>query len=351
MTKIEWTDKTWSPTVGCSPASTGCEHCFAARMAHRLAGIEKTRAAYEGLTVKGKHGPRWTGKVRCLPDRLDQPLRWRKPQRIFVNSMSDLFHEAVSDDFIAQVYGVMAVAGAGFRDSFPPNQSFGGVWRDSKMVNRHGPHVFQVLTKRPACSYSLLTSARFRNTVASAVYKWAHDRRDAGYLSDAIGTRQCNGYDSPVGTEGTAWPLSNVHLYASCEDQKTADERIPLLLQTPAAVRGLSLEPLLGPIDLHAVPWKHGGMQAKGWTGVLPVPDEPDDYVYWEQKGALQHVIVGGESGPGARPCNVEWIRSIVRQCAEAGVPVFVKQDSGPKPGQQGRIPDELWIKELPDVN
>jgi protein gp37 len=177
--------------------------------------------------------------VQFHEDRLDQPLRWRKPRRVFVNSMSDLFHESLTYEQIEKVFDVMIDGGA--------------------------HHIYQVLTKRP-------------------------DRMKAfveRYLSPAL---------LPV-------VLRNVWLGVSCEDQKTADERIPLLLQTPAAVRFVSAEPLLGPIDFRAVRWGH----ANALTG-------------------LDWIIVGGESGPGARRCDVAWVRSIVRQCSEASVPVFVKQ-------------------------
>lgn len=324
-TSIEWTDAVWNPSVGCSPVSAGCERCFAARMAHRLGRIEKTRAIYEGLTVVGEHGPRWNGKIHCLPKRLDQPLHWRKPRRIFVDSMGDLFHETVPDNFIAEVFGVMAVAGAG--DDDPGNKPFGGIWRDNILIHRYGPHTFQILTKREKRMRSMLLDRGFREKVASAAYRWAHNRRDAGYLADCISWKHSN---AAPGRAGRSWPLSNVDLGVSVEDQPTADERIPDLLLTPAAVRIVSAEPLLGPVKFGQR--LIGEQQARGFN----VPPH------------IAGVIIGGESGPSARPCKVEWIRSIVEQCRAAGVPVFVKQDSGPRPGMQGRIPDELWIKELP---
>lgn len=271
MTNIEWCDKTWNPTAGCSRVSAGCENCYAERFAAR--GLSKS---HRGLTAIGPKGPRWTGEVRLFPERLEQPLHWRKPRRIFVDSMSDLFHPDIDRRFVAKVFDTM--------EAYPR-------------------HTFQILTKRPG---------RMRELCAKG-----------GPLY---------GY--------TKSPLPNVHLYVSIENQETADERIPHLLATPAAVRGVSAEPLLEAIyDRRTDKCRWEKM-----TRLAVKHEWPDCWGFED----LDHVIVGGESGPGARPCNVEGIRSIVEQCRAAEVPVFVKQDSGPKPGQQGRIPDEFWIKELP---
>ena len=235
-TTIAWTDKTWNPVRGCSLVSPGCTNCYAMRQARRFSGPGQP---YEGLTRMTEHGPLWTGKVRLVESELDAPLRWRKPCRVFVNSMSDLFHEDVPFEFITQVWNTMY---------------------------RASEHTFQVLTKRPE---RMLAFHRMFG-------------------------------------EANKMPLvHNVWLGVSVENQATADERIPILLQTPAAVRFLSAEPLLEPIDLAT--WFFSAMTDQG-------------------KCACDWVIVGGESGPGARPCNVEWIRSIVRQCRGAHVPVFVKQ-------------------------
>lgn len=256
-TKIEWTrgddgiaGKTWNPVRGCSIVSPGCVNCYAMKHAHRFSGPGKP---YEGLTKQTKAGPQWTGKVRLVVDALLEPLSWRKPRRVFVNSMSDLFHEAVPDVFIERVFSVMALAER---------------------------HTFQVLTKRPGRMADWFRARRF-DVKGYAILQ-----------TENVG--ECL-YAHP-------WPLPNVWLGVSCENQQTADERIPLLLQTPAAVRFVSAEPLLGPIDFH--------------SPVLEV--DSDDYIDW--------VIVGGESGSGARPMDVAWARSIVRQCQAAQVPVFVKQ-------------------------
>lgn len=268
MSKIEWTDATWNPVVGCSPVSEGCRNCYAAKEAIRLGGNPnpKIGALYAGTSeMRGTGSKRravFTGKVNMVPERLDQPLRWRKPRRVFVNSMSDLFHESVPFEFIDRVFAVMALA---------------------------TQHTFQILTKRP--------------------------ERMAEYLNgDAFG-RWCEiarTLDAPHSTRNADYPLPNVWLGTSVEDQAAADERIPHLLRTPAAVRFLSCEPLIGPVDLN-----------KGLNlGIL----FQDGTRWGGSKPILDWIIVGGESGPGARPCELSWIRSLVEQCQGAGVPVFVKQ-------------------------
>lgn len=271
-TGIEWVrnpdgtkGRTWNPILGCTHVSEGCDNCYAARLA---SGRLKHRAEYEGLAEGGK----FTGKVRLLPERLDAPLRVREPTTWFVNSMSDLWHDEVPADFIAEVFGVMAVAG------------------------RYRHHVFQVLTKRPGRMASVLGTDAFRDKVASAAYRWAKDRTAAGALADDI-------YPESrfIGGQPTHWPLPNVWLGVSVESQKWADVRIPKLLETPAAVRFLSCEPLLGPVNLA------GLLQGDARVGI-------------------DWVIVGGESGPGARPMHPDWARSLRDQCVAAGVPFFFKQ-------------------------
>lgn len=254
LTSIEWTDVSWNPVRGCSLVSAGCANCYAMKQAHRFSGAGQP---YAGLTELGPHGPRWTGKIQLVEEALDAPLHWKKPRRIFVNSMSDLFHEDVPDEFIHKIFAVMALS---------PR------------------HTFQVLTKRPERMLRYLRPEGRRFLVEHHAYK----------LSDR----------APVSL-ASIWPLPNLWLGVSIDDQKTADERIPILLQTPAAVRWVSAEPLLGPVDL-------------------------DLYLSYSGRvlshGGIDWVVVGGESGPGARPCDVAWIRSIRDQCQAAGVPVFVKQ-------------------------
>ena len=226
-TGIEWTDKTWNPVRGCSMVSEGCRNCYAMRFAHRWPKL------YGGLTDSTQ---RWTGDVRLVPEMLDAPLHWRKPRRIFVNSMSDLFHEAVPSQFIADCFGVMEKA---------------------------KQHTFQILTKRPE---------RLEEVMRLFCY---------------------------------GVPLPNVWLGVSVEDQATADERIPLLLETPAAVRFVSYEPALGPVDFET--WLNYGRLGEKW-----------DSINW--------LIAGGESGPHARPAHPDWFRSVRDQCLAAQVPFFFKQ-------------------------
>lgn len=214
-TKIEWTDATWNPVTGCAKVSQGCKNCYAERDWKRLSAMPQTVYFGRKFTDVATHN-----------DRLGQPLRWKRPRRIFVNSMSDLFHLDVPDDFIERVFAVMAHA---------------------------KQHTFQVLTKRPD---------RMRHV--------------ARYIADINGR-----------------PLPNVWLGVSVEDQETADERIPILLDTPAAVRWISAEPLLGPINLHE---------------------------------RLDWVVAGGESGPNARPMHPDWLRSLRDQCNAAGVDFLFKQ-------------------------
>lgn len=309
MSAIEWTDVTWNPVRGCSIVSKGCTNCYAMKQAHRFSG---PGGPYEGLTTLTNGGPVWTGDARLVPELLDAPLKRKKPRRVFVNSMSDLFHEDVPDAFIDQVFGVMAITTR---------------------------HTYQILTKR---------SARMRDYIRSRTEMAMDEQcRKAGQLmgapdciSDAsvAARRRTNdrGYDNC----GPLWPLENVWLGVSVEDQAAADERIPLLLETPAAVRFVSAEPLLGPVDFTSVEWpekrghrvdvlRAGYWNAEGWryggpSAALGAPRGL--FTNHSDMSRIDWVIVGGESGPGARPCDVAWIRSIVEQCKAASVPVFCKQ-------------------------
>jgi len=290
LSKIEWCDATWNPVRGCSRVSEGCRNCYAERQAarfvrrknterHVLGSGERVAVEYvtrdvagpfEGFAESTPAGPRWTGKVALVPEALDWPLRRRKPLRIFVNSMSDLFHEALPDEAIDRVFAAMALA---------------------------PEHTFLILTKRAGRMLRFLES-RGPGGGPHGIGKAMFDLRPAAF----------GGGDSAIVT----WPLPNVWLGVSVEDQATADERIPLLLQTPAAHRFISAEPLLGPINLREM-----AHQDDWHVDALDTPD-PSRRLDW--------VIVGGESGPGARPCGVDWIRSVVRDCKAASVPCFVKQ-------------------------
>jgi protein gp37 len=295
--KIEWTDASWPVVTGCTHVSPGCDNCYAARL---TSGRLKHLPAYAGLAVNG----RFTGEARCHPDRLDWPLKWRKPRRIFVADMGDLFHDGVPEEFIAAVFGVMA---------------------------RSPQHTFQVLTKR---------HGRMRSLLNNPDWAWSTqvDGVRHGFNPDGV---ELNPQDIP-------WPLPNVHLGVSAEDPKWAGIRVPALLATPAAVRFVSAEPLLGPVDLtwcHGVNalWPDWAGGPGGGTGA--------------RHPLLDWVIAGGESGPGARPMDLAWARSVVAQCQEAEVPVFVKQlgsvlgkelAAGPKGGDWSAWPEDLRVREFP---
>lgn len=283
-TKIEWTDETWNPTVGCSKVSPGCDNCYAIRVAARGMSPEHHGLTERRMTEDGDLlPPDWTGEVRCLPERLGIPLRWRKPRRVFVDSMSDLFHPQVPDEFIADVFAVMGLA---------------------------REHTFQVLTKRPRRMAEWIAGARDDVLIAGDAI--AQDESTGLSNSDRASWRSSTGAWQPW----CSWPLPNVWLGTSVEDQHQADRRIPHLLATPAAVRFLSCEPLLGPIEMGMVP----GLQ--------------------DERG-IDWVIVGGESGPGARPMHPEWARGLRDQCVAAGVPFHFKQ--------AGEWTDDSALKEKPD--
>jgi protein gp37 len=266
---IEWTDRSdWNPVRGCSRVSEGCRNCYAERM---LARFSDPGQYAHGFAERTPSGPKWTGKVELQTDRLRVPLRWKKPARVFVNSTSDLFHEALSFEEIDRVFATMALAGR---------------------------HVFQVLTKRPARAREYLEAR------AKSAQPWKDAARKIGYSLE---------YDDDFGPPISLvrFPLPNVWLGVSVEDRATAVERIPELLKTPAALRWVSAEPLLEPIDFRRVP-----------NTSPPAPGCPNG----SPSARVDWIVVGGESGPGARACDVAWIRSVVAQARGARVPVFVKQ-------------------------
>jgi protein gp37 len=277
-TGIEWCEAVWNPVVGCSMAGVDCKNCYAMRMAARLQGRVQ---GYEGVVRDGK----WTGRVNVVKEKLMEPLHWRAPRQVFVNSMSDLFHEDVDRRFVDLVHGVMALC---------------------------SQHRFMILTKR--------TDRAAQYLGAPDVYDRVAEELTEGYVWD-LPERTIRRLWNSAPKEDR-WPLKNVVLGASAGNQEMLEKRIGGLLAAPAARRIVSLEPLLGPIDLTAI-GDGGEIGATydalrgGMTGGAP----------GDMGGPrLDGVIVGGESGPGARPCDVEWIRGIVRQCRAAGVAVFVKQ-------------------------
>lgn len=303
-TGIEWTDATWNPVTGCTKVSPGCDHCYAIGATRRISATGNP--AYQGLLgFDGIGQMDWSGLVNLLPDRLEQPLRWTRPRMIFVNSMSDLFHENVPDEFIAKVFAVMALA---------------------------PQHRFQVLTKRHSRMRSLLNDPLFLTEMRDRAYLMTTGEDGAVRVPAALRAAYGHTVDVLRGTVSRPWPLPNVWLGVSVENQKWADIRLPALLETPAAVRFLSCEPLLGPVDLHRE-WLVPDARLCGYSGATTQDhaalatvlraavhqfsgDAP--YVNW--------VIVGGESGPGARPMHPDWPRQVRDQCAAAGVPFLFKQ-------------------------
>ncbi len=316
-TKISWSDATLNVVSGCTPVSAGCQNCYASRYAKR--GI--------GDFVKGFRDPNDNklyrvkipfSEVRTHPDRLEIPLHWRKPRKVFLCSMGDLFHDSVPDEFIEDVFATMA----------------------------NTNHVYQILTKRPKRMLEWMRGEWRDTMIEGRAQKQWHER---------------------TGEDPSLWlsvhlPLPNVWLGVTAENQAAADERIPLLLQTPAAVRFVSCEPLLGPVDIRkylpSENWCFCGYvgnetgadfcvscenefgdgdscQSCGceeYESSCPKCGRTDSFGCWDsgpieqRPKTLDWAIVGGETGTGARPMQIEWARSIVQQCKAAGVAVHMKQ-------------------------
>jgi protein gp37 len=340
-TGIEWTESTWNPVVGCSIISPGCINCYAMKMAHRLELMGS--AIYRGHTTMTKAGPVWNGVVdRSNWGKVIEPLTWKRPRRIFVNSMSDLFHEALPDEIIDTVFAVMALC---------------------------PQHTFQVLTKRADRMRAYMTE-RWQPAKALRIDCGAGDI--IAISAEIVGeTRRtqiemaCEPLMQQFGLADTsrdelwtadgnckamqwAWPLPNVWLGVSVENQDAANERIPHLLAVPAAVRFLSCEPLLGPLSLRSIDLPGGYDEilplGAAWMGRLEPGETEEAKIDW--------VICGVESGPRARPMHPDWARSLRDQCAAAGVAFFVKQLSsgGAKPiKDMALFPEELRVREFPD--
>lgn len=262
-TGIEWTDSTWNPVRGCSRVSEGCRNCYAESLAARFSAPGHP---YHGLAIFKDGDPRWTGELRLIQNHLQDPLRWKEPRRIFVNSMSDLFHPRVTCDWLARIFDVMA---------------------------RAKQHTYQILTKRPVRMFEALQAAANPDVV--------------------------NSFQSVF---GQSWPPPNWWFGVSVENQETANDRLPILAHCPAAVRFVSYEPALGPLDL---------AQACGDRMTL---------------ASLDWVICGGESGSHARPIDPKWARDMRDLCLGFGIPFFMKQMNG----HEDPIPGDLLIREFPNA-
>jgi len=296
--KIEWTDAVWNPVTGCSKVSEGCRNCYAERMSKRLAG----RCGYPlGDPFR----------VTLHPDKLGDPLKWRKNRMVFVNSMSDLFHDDISNGIRDEIFGVMLAC---------------------RILNNIPDHTFQILTKRPKRMHQYFIEREPVELLQawSSAANWITLDDGDMVFDELVYSATCRNWDKqgrnssgsehkPWGYIEKLWPLPNVWLGVSVENQAAADERIPLLLQTPAAVRFISAEPLLGPINLTNLHYENvTSIDAlKGLHG-FPSPHTEGPKLDW--------VIVGGESGPGARPMHPTWVRSLRDQCKAANVPFFFKQ-------------------------
>lgn len=277
-TKIEWADATVNAVNGCSLASPGCTNCYAMRLAGTRMKSHPTRA---GLTQDSKAGPVWTGEVRLHEPALLQPLSWKRPRRIFWNAHGDPFHGAVPDEWIDRVFAVCALT---------PQHTHMILTKRSARMRQYltGPHVFRVVDEIQELAASGWPRAQAQTRISSMV------------------------------------PLPNVWLGVSVEDQTRADERVPDLLATPAAVRFISAEPLLGPVNLSNFDCNGRGL---GFYWVNALTGGHDDMCRpCAPVPKLDWVIVGGESGPGARPMHPAWARSLRDQCTNAGVAFHFKQ-------------------------
>ncbi len=267
MTKIEWADVSWNPVTGCTPVSEGCKHCYAKRMAQRMRG----RFGYPADDPF---------RVKLQYDRIEQPLHWRKPRRIFVCSMSDIFHQEIPDVYILRIFAI---------------------------ASSRPEHVFMILTKRPERML------------------------------------QFSKIDFPKTGHPIRWPLPNVWIGVTAENQWRAEERIPILLRVQAAVRFVSVEPMLGPVDLTRL--DNGGEETYNALTAEIKPRKNDSYKFrTSDTEPLSWVICGAETGPDRRFMNRGWAHSLRDQCQEASVPFFFKKDSNGNHDLDGEILEQ-WPK------
>lgn len=323
---IAWTEHTWNPVRGCSRVSEGCRNCYAEQVARRFSGPGQP---YEGLVTIGAKGARWSGTTKFVQEHLADPLRWGRPRMVFVNSMSDLFHESIAFDDIAAIFGVM-----------------GASWK----------HAFQVLTKRPERAREFFawleekSKTYTRNGHAEECYRHARRRIDAP--------------ESDRSPRAPLWhpalpsfPFPNVWIGVSVEDQETADQRIPVLLELPAAIRWVSYEPALGPVNFDLLSCEDG----ESYQSSFRLSDDED---------GIDWIVVGGESGREAREFHLSWARDTIRQARESSCAVFVKQlgavayETRNMPGGMSRLldldhpkggsidewPKDLRVREYPKV-
>jgi protein gp37 len=299
-TKIEWTDESWNPVVGCSKVSEGCLNCYAEKMAHRLACIcvaNGRNPQYLGVT---NDDGKWNGKIECCDWLLEQPLHWRNPRRIFVCSMGDLFHPAVPFEFIDKVMAVIALC---------PQHTF-------QILTKHENEMVEYYEQKPKGNINIAI-------INGMEYFIGKEKKYAG-----------KGLTKHFQNRNTIWPLPNLHLGVSVENPKHLD-RIEKLVKIPAAKYIVSFEPLLSNIYstmFYDVPagtkvnfltgnvYRHIGADEHGQAMFGNIPD------YNDKTKKIDQIIIGCESGPKRRPCNIEWVRSLVRQGQSAGVAVFVKQ-------------------------
>ncbi|MBN2039609.1 MAG: phage Gp37/Gp68 family protein [Spirochaetes bacterium] len=268
--KIEWTDATWNPVTGCTKVSPGCDNCYAEREV-------ETRFS---KNPKSKWYGRHFNDIQCHPDKLEEPLRMKKSKRIFVCPRADLFHDSVSEEFIDRVFAVMALC---------------------------PQHIFQILTKRSERMYEYLNSGARAELV--------------GIEAESI-----SGIDrhTPALKQRWPFPLPNVWLGVTAENQAMADKRIPIILQIPAAVRFISAEPIVGPIDLSE--WLCPGHGCEDYGLCKGKYHSQCLLNSYPHNGFIDWVICGGESGPDARPAQPDWILTLKYQCAESKTPFFFKQ-------------------------
>ena len=278
VSKIPWTEQTLEVTGGCTECSTGCRECYARGLIWRLAHNPVCGDKYKGLVKKVNGKLQWTGKVVLFPEHLDQPVRRKIPTTYFIDSRSDLFHKSVPFEFVDKVMAVIALC---------------------------PQHIFQVLTKRPKGMAEYFSNRKPNagqwNVLVENVYLCKLKLRG----------------------HGVVFPPPNLHLGVTAENQEMADKRIPILLRIPAVKRFVSIEPMLGEVSLTT---KFG--DGKGHNPAACIYDDNQNDIDW--------VIIGCESGASRRPCKLEWVRSIVKQCKSAGVKVFVKQ-----------VP--MWVTKLPE--